>query len=139
MERGSEEFEKRLIGTTGGDDTPQPESHDSEEMECVSDHQTDDEDYGSEWEDGSLHSFPEDLVNGVSVEFDVLPGSAKRKLIRRATAEEKVDSIIWLSIHDYFWRGQFCWLHSDTILFCDRNSLSLCTKLICFAYWEGEG
>ncbi|XP_042029176.1 DNA repair protein RAD4-like isoform X1 [Salvia splendens] len=84
MERSSEEFEKRLIGTTGGDDTPQPESH-----ECVSDHQTDDEDYGSEWEDGSLHSFPEDLVNGVSVEFDVLPGSAKRKLIRRATAEEK--------------------------------------------------
>ncbi|KAL1536795.1 DNA repair protein RAD4 isoform X1 [Salvia divinorum] len=89
MESGSEEFERRLIGTTGGDDTPQPESHGSETMECVSDHQTDDEDYGSEWEDGSLHSFPENLVNGVSVEFDVSPGLAKRKLIRRATAEEK--------------------------------------------------
>lgn len=50
---------------------------------------------GSEWEDGSLpalHSLnnsQEHIINGVTVELDVLPDAAKQKRIRRATAEEK--------------------------------------------------
>ncbi|KAL2499003.1 DNA repair protein Rad4 family [Abeliophyllum distichum] len=48
-----------------------------------------------DWEDGSIpasHSTEnnrEELINGVTVEFDVSPGSAKQKAVRRATAQEK--------------------------------------------------
>lgn len=51
----------------------------------------------SEWEEGSLptvnlaKSSEEHMIGGVTVEFDVSPDSAKKKSIRRATAEEKVD------------------------------------------------
>ncbi|KAH6784518.1 hypothetical protein C2S52_009477 [Perilla frutescens var. hirtella] len=98
MERGSEDIKKKPMDTSGGNDAVHPESHSREAMECVSDPETDDEGYGfddSEWEDGSIHTFSsikdfhEDLVNGVCVEFDVSPGVAKRKPVRRATAEEK--------------------------------------------------
>lgn len=93
------ESEKRPVGTTGGNDTARAESHGHgrEAMEFVSDLKSDDDDGNgfddSEWEDGLINNFSsvsdsqESLVNGVSVEFDVSPGLAKRK---RATAEEKV-------------------------------------------------
>lgn len=48
-----------------------------------------------EWEDGSLPTLSSTKsgegceINGVTVEFDVSPDPAKRKTIRRATAEEK--------------------------------------------------
>ncbi|KAF5960405.1 hypothetical protein HYC85_001614 [Camellia sinensis] len=47
------------------------------------------------WEDGSLHilnslnNFQNDLVNGVTIEFEGTPDSGKRKTIRRASAEDK--------------------------------------------------
>lgn len=58
----------------------------------------DDDDDGAEWEDGRIpsSSFPNhnnvDNVNqnnGVTIEFDALPDSPKKKRIRRATAEDK--------------------------------------------------
>ncbi|CAI9753228.1 unnamed protein product [Fraxinus pennsylvanica] len=48
-----------------------------------------------DWEDGSIpasHSTEndqEELINGMTVEFDVSPGSAKQKAVRRVTAQEK--------------------------------------------------
>lgn len=45
----------------------------------------------------SMSDFPESSINGVSVEFDVSPVSAKRK---RATAEEKVNSGYELNMRD---------------------------------------
>ena len=53
----------------------------------------------SEWEEGSLptealtKSNEEQTIGGVTVEFDVTPDSVKKKSIRRATAEEKVDCL----------------------------------------------
>lgn len=88
------------MGTAGGNDSADPESHAREAMEYASNPETDDEVNGyddSEWEDGSIPTlssikeFQEDLVNGVSIEFDVSLGLAKRKPIRRATTEEKVN------------------------------------------------
>lgn len=121
MERGSEDIEKKPMGTTVGNDAAHLESHGREAMQCVSDPETDDEGYGfdnSEWEDGSIHAFSsikdfqEDLVNGISVEFDVSPGLAKGKPVRRATAEEKVSS----SYDDIF---ACCILIN--LFFCDRK------------------
>ncbi|GAB2299113.1 hypothetical protein Dimus_033185 [Dionaea muscipula] len=50
---------------------------------------------GSDWEDGSVslsHSTvntESDKMNGISIEFDGPPGSAKQKPMKRATAEDK--------------------------------------------------
>ncbi|KAL3634209.1 hypothetical protein CASFOL_021263 [Castilleja foliolosa] len=89
--RQCEALPKITIGTAGGEDreamenasNPDPEKRDV------------DNDYDdSEWEDGSIPTlssikdFQEDSV-GVSVEFDVSHGVAKKKLVRRATAEER--------------------------------------------------
>lgn len=52
-----------------------------------------------DWEDGLLptsnaeNNVEQPTTNGVIVEFDVPEDAAKRKTIRRATAEEKVDCI----------------------------------------------
>lgn len=52
-----------------------------------------------DWEDGSIHTSisennaEQPITNGVTVEFDVPEDASKRKTIRRATAEEKVDCI----------------------------------------------
>lgn len=101
------ESEERPVGTTGGNDTARAESHGHgrEAVECVSGIKSDDgNDFDdSEWEDGLVNNFSsvsdsqESLVNGVSVEFDVSPGLAKRK---RATAEEKVRSDYELNMQD---------------------------------------
>lgn len=101
MERGSTNIEQKSVGTSGGNDEIDPESYDREAMECASSpEKNDDVDNAyddSEWENGSIPSLSsmkdvqEDLVDGVSVEFDVSDGLTKRKPVRRATAEEKVD------------------------------------------------
>lgn len=60
-----------------------------------SDASGDDEQDDIEWEDGSVPTsrsekdVNEGLVDGVTVEFDALPTPTKRKVVRRATAEEK--------------------------------------------------
>ncbi|KAI3451288.1 hypothetical protein Pfo_007953 [Paulownia fortunei] len=98
MERESNDIHKKSMGTAGGKDTADPESYGRETMEYASNPEKDDADNGyddSEWEDGSIpilssiKNFQEDLVDGVSVEFDVSHGLATRKPVRRATAEEK--------------------------------------------------
>ncbi|KAG8383653.1 hypothetical protein BUALT_Bualt04G0036300 [Buddleja alternifolia] len=93
MERESKDNGKDFTCTEAGKDTPDPGSCGGEAMQYASKHEEVDDD--SEWEDGSIPTlastkdFREDLVNGVSVEFDILPDVAARKLVRRATAEEK--------------------------------------------------
>ncbi|GFP94250.1 hypothetical protein PHJA_001569500 [Phtheirospermum japonicum] len=100
MDRRSEDNNKKSIGTSRGEDKADPESYCREAMEYASNPDpekvdVDNEYDDSEWEDGSIptlssiNDFREDLVDGVSVEFDVSHGVAKRKLVRRATAEEK--------------------------------------------------
>lgn len=59
--------------------------------------QLDDEMGDSDWEDGSNPTLNsendrQDLINkGITIEFDSSPGTSKRKPVRRATAEEKVN------------------------------------------------
>lgn len=60
----------------------------------------DDEMNDSDWEDGSIpdlhttnNNNREHIDKGVTIEFDASPDSAKRKPIRRASAEEKVNCI----------------------------------------------
>ncbi|KAL6565378.1 hypothetical protein OROGR_002329 [Orobanche gracilis] len=98
VERGSKESKKVFIGTSKGEDRANPESYCRETMEYACNPEMDNIDNvydDSEWEDGyaptlsSIKDFQENLVNGVSVEFDLSHGSAKRKPARRATAEEK--------------------------------------------------
>ncbi|KAG9138484.1 hypothetical protein Leryth_012759 [Lithospermum erythrorhizon] len=61
----------------------------------LSDASGDDEQDDIEWEDGSVSTSRSvndvngGLVEGVTVEFDALPTPTKRKVVRRATAEEK--------------------------------------------------
>ncbi|KAL6582822.1 hypothetical protein OROMI_004900 [Orobanche minor] len=98
VERGSKESEKISIGTSRGEDRANHESYCRKTMEYACNPEKDNIDNGyddSEWEDGSaptlssIKDFRENLVNGVSVEFDLSHGSAKRKPVRRANAGEK--------------------------------------------------
>ncbi|KAK4417075.1 DNA repair protein [Sesamum alatum] len=98
MERGSRDSDKRSTGTAVEKGTADPEYSGREAMQFASNPEMDedDKDYDdSEWEDGSIPTlssmkdFQEDLVSGVSVEFDVSHCLPKRKPVRRATAEEK--------------------------------------------------
>lgn len=101
------ENNKELLDKTLGKDTADTDScrgdaieHASSEVKVQTgtcqDYNLDEEYEDSDWEDGSIPTlsspkeYQEDLVSGVSVEFDVSPGSAKRKSVRRATSEEKV-------------------------------------------------
>ncbi|XP_073293552.1 DNA repair protein RAD4 isoform X1 [Primulina huaijiensis] len=87
------ENNKELLDKTGGKDTADTDSCGGDAIEQY--YNLDEEYEDSDWEDGSIPTlssskeYQEDLVSGVSVEFDVSPGLAKRKSVRRATSEEK--------------------------------------------------
>ncbi|KAL8476345.1 hypothetical protein ACS0TY_028862 [Phlomoides rotata] len=98
MDGESKDTGRKPIGTTGGNDIAGPESLSQEAMEYALNPEMDDKDNDfddSEWEDGSiptlssLKDFQEDIINGVSIDFDIPRGLEKRKPVRRATAEEK--------------------------------------------------
>ncbi|KAL0350223.1 UNVERIFIED_CONTAM: hypothetical protein Sradi_4171500 [Sesamum radiatum] len=100
MERGSRDSDKRSTGTAIEKGTAEPECYGRGAMQYASNPEKDedDKDYDdSEWEDGSIPTlssmkdFQEDLASGISVEFDVSHCLPKRKPVRRATAEEKVN------------------------------------------------
>ncbi|XP_073122136.1 DNA repair protein RAD4 isoform X2 [Henckelia pumila] len=65
------------------------------QADTCQDYEVEEEYEDFDWEDGfiptlsSPKKYQEDLVSGVSVEFDVSPGLTKRKSVRRATSEEK--------------------------------------------------
>lgn len=75
------------------------DSSKEEEKVAITHHsnRNDDDQDDFEWEDGSIpalsvsNDYGEGLNNGVSVQFEVSPAPAKRKPVRRATAEEKVN------------------------------------------------
>ncbi|XP_051141055.1 DNA repair protein RAD4 [Andrographis paniculata] len=90
MERGSKVVNKKYFVDTSRENDSSPPNNASD-AEATS---RDDNDYefdDSEWEVGFIPtlSSTKDFINGVSVEFDISHGSAKKKQSRRATAEEK--------------------------------------------------
>lgn len=98
----------KSTGTAAASDTRETESCSRDAIDNIpsevkvedgkySKQENEDEIDDPDWEDGSIpasHSTEnnqEELINGMTVEFDVSPGSAKQKAVRRATAEEKVN------------------------------------------------
>ncbi|GER34855.1 DNA repair protein Rad4 family [Striga asiatica] len=100
MERRSTDNDNKSTDADRGKDRADSESYYGEAMEYAYNPEKVETNNGSddsEWEDGSIptispmEKFQKSLASGVSVEFDVSHASAKRKPIKRATAEEKVD------------------------------------------------